>query len=221
MAMTLGELVSRARRGEIEAYGAVVDATQAMVRGVTRSVLRDPALAEDAAQEAFLRAFHRLGELDDTEAFAGWLRRIAVTVSLNMRRTRRVTLLQLDDLPEVPVLDEHETSWTDLQRQRLAGALLTLTGDERRICDRRYHGNWTVARLAADAGIEEAAMRKRLQRIREKLRKEIEVSEQRAMRAENERQDFPARIVELLARPRLADLPENPVGQVVERLRSV
>jgi tRNA synthetases class II core domain (F) len=66
-----------------------------------------------------------------------------------------------------------------------------------------------------------AAMRKRLQRIRDKLRKEIEVSEQRGLRAEDIRPDFPAKIVELLARPALGDLPENPVGQIVERLRTV
>jgi DNA-directed RNA polymerase specialized sigma24 family protein len=101
-------------------------------------------------------------------------------VSINARRARRHTLLRLDDVPEVPVLDETETSWTELQRQRLAGALLTLSSAERRLCDRRYHGQWSTARLAGDAGVDETAMRKRLQRIRDKLRKEIEMSEQRA-----------------------------------------
>ena len=219
--MELTALVERARGGDLEAYGRVVEATQVMVAGVARSVLRDAALAEDAAQEAYLRAFHRLRDLDDPSAFVTWIRRIVVTVSLNMRRTRRVTLLQLDDAPEVPVLDEAETSWSDRQRQHLAGALLTLTAEERRLCDRRYHGRWTTARLAHEAGVEEAAMRKRLQRIRDKLRKEIEMSEQRAIRGDAMNADFPARIVELLARPQLADLPENPVGFVAERLRSV
>ena len=64
-------------------------------------------------------------------------------------------------------------------------------------------------------------MRKRLQRIRDKLRKEIEVTEQRGIRADDVRADFPARIIELLARPRLTDLPENPVGLTLELLRSV
>ena len=219
--MELIGLVERARGGDLEAYGRLVQATQVMVVGVARGVLRDGALAEDAAQEAYLRAFHRLRELDDAGAFLTWLRRIVITVALNMRRSRRVTLLQLDDELDVPVLDESETSWTDQQRFRLAGALLTLTTDERRLCDRRYHGRWSVARLANESGVEEAAMRKRLQRIRDKLRKEIEVSEQRAIEGEEIRPDFPAKIVELLARPQLGNLPENPVGRVVDTLRSV
>jgi len=95
-----------------------------------------------------------------------------------------------------------------------------LSNDERRLCDRRYHGGWGVARLAADAGVDETAMRKRLQRVRDKLRKEIEVAEQHELDPQDARPDFPAKIVELLARPRLSDLPENPVGQTTDALRS-
>jgi len=218
---SLTDLVVRAQAGDLDAYGRLVERTQTMAYGVARSVLRDAALAEDAAQEAFLRAFKRLGDLDEPAAFIGWLRRTVITAALNLRRARRQTFLRLDDVPEVPVLDESESSWNDLQRLRLAGALLTLSADERRACDRRYHGQWSIGRLARDAGIDDAAMRKRLQRIREKLRKEIEVTEQHDIRPGEIRSDFPAHIVELLAQPRLCDLPEHPVGRVLEDLRAV
>jgi len=124
-------------------------------------------------------------------------------------------------VPEVPVLDEVETQWSDAQRHRLAAALLTLTPEERLICDRRYHGDWSTARLAAAAGVDAAAMRKRLQRIRDKLRKEIEMTEQRGIRPEEMAPDLPAKVVELLASPRLTDLPENPVGRTRDLLRAV
>lgn len=216
----LDELVARAREGNLDAYGGLVQATQAMAYAAARGVLRDPALAEDAAQDAYLRAFRRLRDLDEPAAFPAWLRRIVVTSALNVRRARRYTFVPLDELPEVPVLDEQETTWSEGHRQQLAMALIRLTRDERRICDRRYHGRWSTARLAAAAGIDEGAMRKRLQRIRDKLRKEIEVAEQRRIRPEEVRPEFPAKVLELLARPQLTDLPENPVGSVLERLRS-
>jgi RNA polymerase sigma factor (sigma-70 family) len=217
----LGELVRRAQGGQMDACAAIVRATQAMAFAVACSVLRDPAAAEDAVQQAYLRAFRRLDDVKDPPAFAGWLRRIVITVALNMRRARRRTLLRLEDVADVPVLDEEETYWSDLQRHRLAAALLTLTPDERQLCDRRYHGRWTTGRLAASAGVDEAAMRKRLQRIRDKLRKEIEMTEQREIRGQRLDQELPHRIVELLSRPRLTDLPENPVGSIVGLLRSV
>jgi RNA polymerase sigma-70 factor, ECF subfamily len=217
----LEALVQRASRGDVEAYGDVVRATERFVLAIGCRVLRDPALAEDAAQETFLRAYRRLPELADPAAFPGWLRRIAVTVAINLRRSRRRTLLRLEDVDEVPVLDEAESHWSEGQRQQLAAALFRLSPADRRLCDRRYHGGWSADRLAAAEGIEEAAMRKRMQRIRDRLRKEIEMAELRDARLAGSMQDLPARIVELLARPRLTDLPENPVGATAEVLRSV
>jgi RNA polymerase sigma-70 factor (ECF subfamily) len=218
---TLNLLVSRARHGDVAAYARLVSATERMVFGVALRVLRDEALAEDAAQEAFLRAFRRIGELHEDGAFVTWLRRIAVTVAINMRRARRTTFLRLDDALEVPILDDVEARWSEAQRQQLAAALLILTPEERRLCDRRYHGGWSIARLANDAGVDEAAMRKRLQRIRDKLRKDIEMSEQSEISSAQSPRDLPARIVELLSRPQLTNLPENPVGHVTRLLRGI
>jgi RNA polymerase sigma-70 factor (ECF subfamily) len=218
---SLNDLVRRAQASDVEAYGRLVQATQTMAYAVAIGVVREPGLAQDATQEAYLRAFRRLGELQEPAAFVSWFRRIVITVALNMRRTRRFTLLRFDDVPEIPVLDETETTWTELQRHRLAAALLTLSADERRLCDRRYHGRWSTARLAEHAGVDETSMRKRLQRVRDKLRKEMEVAEQRNVRPEDIRTDFPAKVVELLARPQLTDLPENPVGKILDLLRAV
>jgi RNA polymerase sigma-70 factor (ECF subfamily) len=216
----LADLVIAAQSGNVEAYGRLVQATQTMAYAVARSVLKDPAAAQDAVQQAYLRGFRRIGDLQDPATFAGWLRRIVVTTALNMRRARRWTFLCLEDVPEVPILDEAETRWSESQRVRLSNALVTLTPEERQLCDRRYHGGWSTARLAANAGVDDSAMRKRLQRIRDKLRKEMEVAEQRGIRPDEMGADLPAKVVELLARPRLTDLPENPVGKVLDVLRS-
>ena len=217
----MSNLVRRARSGDVNAFGELVQATQAMAYAVSLSVLRDRASAQDAVQQAYLRAFRRLGDLHDAAAFPGWLRRVVITISLNMRRARRSTFLRLEDVADVPVLDEAETRWSEAHRQRLAAALLTLTPEERQLCDRRYHGGWSTARLAAAAGVDEAAVRKRLQRVRDRLRKEMEMAEQRNVYPGDIRTDLPSKIVELLARPRLVDLPENPVGRIAEQLRSL
>jgi RNA polymerase sigma-70 factor (ECF subfamily) len=217
---TLTDLVVAAQTGNVEAYGRLVHATQTMAYAVAVSVLRDRAAAQDAVQQAYLRAFRRLSDLQEPATFASWLRRIVITTALNMRRARRRTFLRLDDVPEVPILDEAETRWSEAQRLRLSNALLTLTREERQLCDRRYHGGWSTARLAANAGVDDSTMRKRLQRIRDKLRKEMEVAEQRGIGPDDIRADLPAKVVELLARPKLTDLPENPVGRTLDLLRS-
>jgi RNA polymerase sigma factor (sigma-70 family) len=220
----VGGLVVAARAGDVAAYGKLVRATQAMSLAVALSILRERAGAEDAVQEAYLRAFRTLRHLEDPAAFPGWLRRVVITVALNLRRTHRITLLSLDDVPNVPVLDETERHWSEAQRHRLAAALLSLSTEERRICDRRYHGGWPLARLAQAAGMSEATMRKRLQRIRDRLRQFIETEEiammrERGVDPEAVATHLPGKIIELLASPRLTDIPENPVGRMLGKLR--
>lgn len=217
----LNQFVERARSGDLEAFSVVVRQTQQMAVALAFNVLRDAAQAQDAVQEAYLVTFRRLADLDEPAAFPGWFRRIVITTSLNTRRARRRAFLQLEDAPDVPVLDEREERWTEGQRLRLAGAILTLSRDERRLCDRRYHGGWSAARLAADAGVDETAMRKRLQRIRDKLRKEIEMAERRTIGLEQLPGDMPGKILELLARPQLTELPENPVAKILETIRGI
>jgi RNA polymerase sigma factor (sigma-70 family) len=217
----LNQFVDRARAGDLEAFGSVVRLTQQMAFALASNVLRDPAQAQDAVQEAYLTAFRRFADLDEAAAFPGWFRRIVITTALNTRRARRHAFLQLDDAPEPPILDEREDRWSEAQRLRLARAILTLSRDERRLCDRRYHGGWSTARLAADAGVDEAAMRKRLQRLRDKLRKEMEMTERRGLDIDHSPPDLPAKIVELLARPQLTELPENPVAIVLDAVRGI
>jgi DNA-directed RNA polymerase specialized sigma24 family protein len=65
------ELVVRAQAGDLEAFGRLVDATQTMVYAVSFSVLRDSTAAEDVAQQAYLRAFRRLKDLQDRPRLRG------------------------------------------------------------------------------------------------------------------------------------------------------
>ena len=191
-----------------------------MSYALARRILRDEAETRDALQEAYLRAFRRLGELDDTGAFIPWLRRIVTTTALNARRGARPTWLPLDEQNAPPMLDADESRWTVAQQRGLARALLTLSEEERRLCELHYHGGWSVERLARHAGTSAVTVRKRLQRLRDKLRKEIEMEERSLLGNAAPPTDLPVRIAELLARPRLVDLPENPVAAVLAELRA-
>jgi len=79
-------VVERARAGSREAFASLVRAYQARVYSTAWSVLRNSADAEDAAQEAFLRAYRAMGSL--RSPFGPWLLRIAVNVALNAAKSR-------------------------------------------------------------------------------------------------------------------------------------
>jgi RNA polymerase sigma-70 factor (ECF subfamily) len=210
-----------ARAGDLRAFRVLVEATHEMAYAVAWQVLRRGPEARDAVQEAYLRAFERLASLGDPEAFPGWLRRIVVATALNQQRRSRTAWVTYDERTAPPVLDADERRWTPAQERLLARAIVSLSAEERRLVELHYHAGWTAERLARAEAIEPAAMRKRLQRIREKLRKEIEMDEKHAVLATPNRGALPNEIVELLARPRLVDLPENPVSAVTSTLRSL
>jgi RNA polymerase sigma factor (sigma-70 family) len=213
----LSDDVRAAQTGDLAAYGRLVAATQSMVFALVQRVLGQRADTDDATQETFLRAYRGLVRLSEPAAFPGYLRRIAIRTAYDVRRRQRTSFVSLELAPQLPVLDEREERWSEAQRVALGRALLSLGPEERRITERFYHGGWSLARLAQDAGIGEPAMRKRLQRIRDSLRKEIEMIEQHTSSG-SPASNLSTRIVELLARPQLMDLPDNPVGNTVQRL---
>ena len=70
---SLSDLVVAAQAGDVDAYGRLVQATQTMAYAVAVGVLRDPTSAQDAVQQAYLRGFRRLRDLEEPAAFPGWL----------------------------------------------------------------------------------------------------------------------------------------------------
>ena len=72
------ELVDRARRGDREAFGVLAGGAVDRLYGIARLILRDAELAEDATQEALVRAWRDLPTLRDVERFDAWLYRLIV-----------------------------------------------------------------------------------------------------------------------------------------------
>lgn len=83
------KLVERARRGDEDAFAELVRIGAPAALGAARRITRDAALAEDAAQEAFLRAYRALGDYRHESSFAAWIRKIAVRTAIDLVRRRR------------------------------------------------------------------------------------------------------------------------------------
>ena len=87
MQKTGQRLVLQARLGDRDAYGELVARHQGRVRGWLRHLCGDHAEADDLAQEAFVRAWTRLGDLKDAARFPAWLMKIAYNEFLQSRRS--------------------------------------------------------------------------------------------------------------------------------------
>ncbi len=93
-------LVHRARSGDTAAFERLYRQHCGRVHAVCLRLTRDPALAEDCTQDAFIRAWSALPRFEGRSAFGTWLHRIAVNVVLERRRAPAAPLEFVDELPE-------------------------------------------------------------------------------------------------------------------------
>ena len=80
------QLVARARRGEISALDELMNCHRARILNLAFQVTHDRDIAEDCAQEAFVRAFSKLNLFRGQSSFGTWLYRIALNVALEKQR---------------------------------------------------------------------------------------------------------------------------------------
>src|SRR5687768_14050666 len=83
-------VVALARIGDRKAFAELVRRREGQVRGLLRRLSQNRDLADDLAQDAFLQAWRKLDTLQETGAFGGWLKRIAVNVWLQHARRQRL-----------------------------------------------------------------------------------------------------------------------------------
>lgn len=93
-------LVRRAQDGDTEAFGELVREYQRRAVSVAYRLLGNVEDASDASQDAFVRAFRSLSQLDDPARFGGWLMRTVCNCALNFRRSRKLrSVASLDNTP--------------------------------------------------------------------------------------------------------------------------
>src|SRR5580765_8173935 len=93
------ERVRRARNGDAEAFRGIVEAYSRPLWRAAYRVLDDTAAAEDAVQEAFLRAWRALDRFDEKAELSTWLYRIAINAAIDLKRERRRREAQAGPLP--------------------------------------------------------------------------------------------------------------------------
>jgi RNA polymerase sigma factor (sigma-70 family) len=154
-------LVRRAQGGDADAREAVARAWLPVVYGVAVAVLRRAADAEDAAQEAFLRAFASLRSLRDPARFGPWILSIARNAARDHLRKRPSTSLETDPAARaLPASDESAEAW-----QRLPE-------DERLVTWLKVSEGKTFREIAHLLATSKSAVDRTWRRALERLRKE-------------------------------------------------
>ena len=148
------DLIHTAQRGSQSAYGELVYRYREAVVAVVYRMCGDMDAAEEAAQEAFLRAWQHLGEYRPEHPFRSWVFRIAINAALDGLR-REKPKADLEDAENDLSLAQRggldpETAVVTRQRARLVrGAVLALPEPYRAALVLREYGGLSYAEIAA------------------------------------------------------------------------
>ena len=171
----LAEQIRAAQSGDMDAFGEIVKQFQHMAYGCAYAVLSDYHLAEDAAQEAFLDAYGKLGNLQEANAFPGWLRRIVLTRCARMTRRKRVATAPLSEA--VGVLGRTDPPDREMERKErrdeVLAAVRSLPEAQRLTVTLFYIGGHSQAAVADFLEVPISTVKKRLHDSRRKLKERM------------------------------------------------
>jgi len=169
-------LVRRALAGEHDAYGRLVDKHHRTAIGFAYAITGEMSIAEDAAQEGFIRAFQALDKLDNHARFLPWLRTIIKNAATDLLR-RKQRMVSLDELSEsgfdpgdVTVEEPVEELG---EEERLAAMHKIIDGlrpDYREIVVLRYAQDMSYKDIADALDMKVSAVGEKLSRVRSLLR---------------------------------------------------
>lgn len=171
------ELVARARRGDTVAFAEIVAAHQEIAFRAAYLLLGDPAEAEDAAQEGFMKAYGALGRFREGEPIRPWLLRIVTNAARNRRRSgvRRAALHRRFETAEPRRTESSAESQVLAAEERRAvlAAINELSPDDRVVIVARYLLDLPEREIAAMAQVPRGTVKSRLSRARARLAKAL------------------------------------------------
>jgi RNA polymerase sigma-70 factor (ECF subfamily) len=170
-----GELIALAQDGDVRAYERLVERYRDLAFRSAYLIVRDAADAEDAAQDAFVKAYYALARFRAGEPFRPWILRIVANEARNRRRSagrrERLALRVVEGggpgdaapSPDAAVL-------ADEARRVLVAALDALPDRERDVIAHRYLLDLSEAETAHALGIRPGTVKSRLSRGLARLR---------------------------------------------------
>jgi len=174
------ELVARAKHGDTRAYGALVEEHQTIAFRTAYLLTGSAADAEDAVQEAFVKAYRALGRFRQGAPFRPWLLSIVANEARNRRRSagrrERLALRAAEDPLSGGAVPSPEAALLDAeQREELLAAVNDLREDDRLVIACRYFMGLSEEETAEALGWRRGTVKSRTSRALERLRGQMGV----------------------------------------------
>jgi RNA polymerase sigma-70 factor (ECF subfamily) len=162
-------LVERCRKGDRQAFEALIREYQKPVYNAAYRILGNPDDAADATQAAFLKAFEHLDRYDPSYKFFSWIYRIAINESINQRKRNRDQQL-LDDNHAAADGGPDSTAEADDLASGIQDGLMALNDDYRTVVVLRHFSDLSYRQISEVLEIPEKTVKSRLYSARQLMK---------------------------------------------------
>lgn len=162
------DLVVAAQAGDVESITALVSYSHPHVRRFAHTLCATPEDAEDAAQEALIILYRKIGALRAAAALASWMFRIVRNECL-----RRARLTPPPPVREVALPSAEDEVLRRLEAARVATAIANLPADQRQVLILRDVQGYSGTAVAGALGLSLPAMKSRLHRARAAVHRDL------------------------------------------------
>jgi RNA polymerase sigma-70 factor (ECF subfamily) len=174
-------LIRQAKRGNAEAMEALIRGHQASLYHFMLRITGRPDVAEDMAQEAFVRVLRNLDRFDDTYRFSTWLFTIARRLWINHYQKCKPTfdtdfVSAAEGGPERPDETAHEQAQRDYRESAIGVALEGLSPQQREIVLLYHARECSIAEIADRQGLPQGTVKSHLFRARKRMARVLESS---------------------------------------------
>jgi RNA polymerase sigma factor (sigma-70 family) len=164
------QVVSAAQKGDTRAIATLLDGSHAHVHRFARTLCSTPEDAEDAAQEALIVLYQKIGTLRAAAALASWMFQIVRHECI--RRSRLALRAPISPSPQPSSTEE--TALVRLEVERIVASIAALPSEQRAVLVLRDIQGLSGSATAQSLGLSRAAMKSRLHRGRETLRSQLD-----------------------------------------------
>ena len=173
MCDTEQQWIAEAKAGDKDAFAKLVEKYKKPVYSVCYRMLGTPTAAEDAAQEAFIRAYMAIDRYDPSRSFATWVLSIASNYSIDQLRKKKVIILSMDNekhawlAPPDPGPSPEKATLEKEKLGQIQSLLTSLNEVDRAAVILQYWHDYSYEQIAETLDLSSSAVKSRLFRARQ------------------------------------------------------
>ena len=167
-------------KGDSGSYSQLVERYSHLAFSLSMKILNQREDAEEAAQDAFVKAYNSLGAFQSSSTFKTWFFRIVYTTSISKLRTRRNLEVSIDTVKisdaEIESTESAMGQLNTSDRQKyLQAALERLEADERALLKMYYYDDFSMEEVSGITGLTISNVKVKIHRSRKRLLQELRI----------------------------------------------